>query len=154
MNREVRVGILGMVAILVLLIGVYGFHHMSWGEEKGMTFRVVMSSSRGLSAGSSVRYAGVNVGQVTAVTLADHRAVVTVKTKKADIPKNAHYEVAKDGILGTYYLRITGGDGALVSSGEDVLALGDGKWEKMTDKAKKLVETLKETRKHVNELSY
>lgn len=152
MNREVRVGLWSMGLIICAVIFSYAFHQFSWGSPKVITWQVILSSSQGLSGGSPVRYAGVAVGTVKSVELENHQAKVEVETKvEAHIPKNADVSVAKDGILGTYYLKVSGGHGANLQNGDEIKSLSDDKWEAMTEKAKKLVKTLEETKSHVKE---
>lgn len=152
MNREVRVGLWSMGLIICAVIFSYAFHQFSWGSPKVITWQVLLSSSQGLSGGSPVRYAGVAVGTVKSVELENHQAKVKVETKvEAHIPKNADVSVAKDGILGTYYLKVSGGYGANLQNGDEIKNLSDDKWEAMTGKAKKLVKTLEETKSHVKE---
>ena len=48
-------------------------------------------------------------------------------------------------------MKVSGGHGANLQNGDEIKSLSDDKWEAMTEKAKKLVKTLEETKSHVKE---
>ena len=64
----------------------------------------------GLLEGAPVRYAGVNVGNVTAVQLASYAVLVKVSLdRELLIPADSEFVIATSGVLGDKYIAIKPG---------------------------------------------
>jgi phospholipid/cholesterol/gamma-HCH transport system substrate-binding protein len=138
---EIKVGAFVVLGLSLLVVFVFAIGDLSTAFKPGYRLRVIFDSANGITDGSPVQYAGVEVGKVQRVDLvlaADHaipkvqlsvRLPVDVTVRSDD---NA--SISTFGLLGEKYLQITPGpgdgavlepDGALVGkppvSTEDIM---------------------------------
>lgn len=106
--------ILGLFVVLGIALFVYGIFQVGTREEmfkKTITVTTTFSNTNGLKAGSNVRYNGVKVGNVKAVTLINDTTVqVDIKVeenKRPYILKNVIASIASDGLMGDKFVNLT-----------------------------------------------
>jgi len=109
---EARVGLVVLVAA-VLLAGLVVFLGRGLVRPPGYELRVVFPDAEGLSAGSSVRMAGVQIGTVESLRLTDdHRAEVRVRIRPGvRLPRGSTFRVASGTLLGNRFLAVVPGPG-------------------------------------------
>ncbi len=82
-------------------------------------------SAEGLSVGSEVHLAGVQVGTVTALTLdkSTYQAVAEFGVvDSVEIPEDTEAKIASEGLLGGTFLEITpGGSDVMLNNGEEII---------------------------------
>jgi phospholipid/cholesterol/gamma-HCH transport system substrate-binding protein len=106
-KHEFGVGILvivamGLLAYMAVKIG--GLRNV--GEE--ITVNMVIGDAAGLSEGAAVRIAGVQVGQIGAMSVIHDKAqLTTMVAKSAQLREDATIQVRARSILGEKYLEIT-----------------------------------------------
>lgn len=112
MKPEARVGLVVVVAAL-LLLGLVAFLGRGLVRPPGYHLRVVIPDAEGLSPGSAVRMAGVQIGTVEALRLtSDHRAEVVVRVRpEVQLPKGSTFRVATSTLLGNRFLAVIPGPG-------------------------------------------
>lgn len=112
MRPEARVGLVVVVGGL-LLVGLAAFLGWEVWRERGYEFTVVFDNAEGLTPGTPVRMAGVQVGVVRDLHLTpDHRAAVRVRVRPdAAIPSDSRFSVASGTLLGNRYLAVVPGTG-------------------------------------------
>ncbi len=112
MKPEARVGLVVVLAAVVL-VGLAAFLGRGLLRPAGYELRVVFKDAEGLSAGSAVRMAGVQVGTVEGLRLtADHRAEVVVRIRPdVRIPRGSTFRVATSTLLGNRFLAVVPGPG-------------------------------------------
>ena len=78
------------------------------------TYKAMFSDVTGLLAGNDVRLAGVRVGQVTGIELADRKLARVTFTldQKRKIPKSAILRLRYRNLVGERYLAVTEGPGS------------------------------------------
>jgi len=110
MRPEARVGLVVVVGA-ILLVGLAAF--LGWGvlQERGYEFTVIFDNAEGLTPGTPVRMAGVQVGAVRGLHLTpDHRAAVRVRVRpEVAIPSDSRFVVASSTLLGNRYLAVLPG---------------------------------------------
>ncbi|MBI4353248.1 MAG: MCE family protein [Candidatus Omnitrophica bacterium] len=157
-NLELRVGLfvfvaLGLLAALVFKAGDFYL-------KPGYTLRFIFNFVSGVDAGSPVRLAGVNVGEVKSIRVIRSEAGETQAEIIAWIAQDIHIEEDAEvrinslGLIGEKYVEILPGtSGAKTLSDGGVLA---GKapvvLEKLTESGARLVRKLEETVDHINEV--
>ncbi len=112
MRPEARVGLLvvAAAAILVVTLVLLGYGVF---RPPGYTLRVVFTDAEGLTPGTPVRMAGVEVGTVESLQLTeDHRAEARVRIRpEVRIPRGTTFQVASSTLLGNRFLAVVPGPG-------------------------------------------
>ncbi len=118
LSTEAKVGAVTLLAFSLLAGMIVMIGGMNYGE-KGYPVRVTFSQVAGLKPGNVVRYAGVEVGKVDAMSISpDGIEVRAMITSGAKIPQGAKFNIGSDGLLGEKFIEITpphqmAGDGEL-----------------------------------------
>ena len=116
----------GTIVTLVAIVLLFLFYTSTRGA--GVTgYELIAHFSRadGLSIGSEVRIAGVNVGRVSGLELNPANFLATVRMKidrGIQIPAGASINCTSDGLLGSVHLDITPGHEKNVMRSGDVIA--------------------------------
>ncbi len=104
------------VGIFVVLgIAALGYLSISLGQisflgGSGYTVTVDFPSVGGLKAGSSVEIAGVEIGKVQSIGLADYQARVTLKVQSGiKLQEDSIASIKTKGLIGEKYIRISPG---------------------------------------------
>lgn len=110
LNRNIRLGVFVVTGVILLIVGLYFI-----GNNKNMfnkTFRLhtVFQNVNGLTAGSNVRYSGIDVGTVDKIEFINDTSiyvemVMAVNMKKI-IKKNSVARVGTDGLMGNKLINI------------------------------------------------
>ncbi len=107
---EVKVGIFVLIALAAL-----GYLSLQLGEEKistkkGYPVKAVFDDVSGLVAGARVEMAGVEIGRVSDIALADGKALVKMRIYEGvKVAKDAVAMVRTKGVLGDRYIEIKQG---------------------------------------------
>ena len=107
LSTEAKVGAVTLVAFILLAGMVLMIGGLNYGEQ-GYPVNVTFSQVAGLKPGNVVRYAGVDVGKVEALSiLPDGVAVKAMITSGVKLPQGAKYSIGSDGLLGEKFIEIT-----------------------------------------------
>ena len=107
---NVAVGIFVVLGILALGYLSIKLGRVSLFGGRGYVVTVDFPSIGGLKAGSSVEIAGVNVGQVESIGLADYQARVTLRVQSGiKLQEDAIASIKTKGLIGEKYIRISPG---------------------------------------------
>lgn len=121
-SLEARVGAFVFVGILVFIFfSVKSGTIEIPGKKKGITIVAVFDQIAGLDTKSPARVAGVKIGVVDEIKLADGRAEVYVRLNSGvQIRRNATASLGSLGLLGEKYLEIKGGtaDAPILEEGD------------------------------------
>jgi len=99
--------ILGMVALGYLSIQL---GQVSFLGSRGYAVTVDFPSVGGLKAGSAVEIAGVEIGRVESIGLADYQARVTLRVRSGiKLQEDAIASIKTKGLIGEKYIRISPG---------------------------------------------
>ena len=118
-NLEVTVGlfvILGMCALAYLSIRL---GQLQIGQGRTYDLTAVFPSVAGLRVGATIEIAGVQVGRVQEINLANYAAVVTLRLEKqVQLQEDAIASIRTCGLIGEKYVSITpGGSERLLTAG-------------------------------------
>jgi len=118
-NLEVTVGlfvVLGLCALAYLSIRL---GQLQIGQGHTYDLIAVFPSVAGLRVGATIEIAGVQVGRVQEINLANYAAVVTLRLEKqVQLQEDAIASIRTRGLIGEKYISITpGGSERLLTAG-------------------------------------
>ena len=129
MNKELKIGFVGIVSIIVLFLGVSylkGLNVLDSSRE----FYAIYNNIGGLKVGSSVLVNGYQVGVVSKVDLVDNvNQSLLVKIsidKDFDIPVNSVSKIVNQDLMGSKGINLVLGDDAALAESGDTLFSGVG----------------------------
>jgi phospholipid/cholesterol/gamma-HCH transport system substrate-binding protein len=112
MDRRVNVAV-GMFLVLgILALGYLSIKlgRVSFLGNTGYPVTVEFPSVGGLKAGSSVEIAGVEIGRVESIGLADYQARVVLRVKRdVQLQEESIASIKTKGLIGEKYVRISPG---------------------------------------------
>jgi phospholipid/cholesterol/gamma-HCH transport system substrate-binding protein len=118
-NLEVIVGlfvILGLCALAYLSVRL---GQLQIGQGNTYDLTAVFPTVAGLREGATVEIAGVQIGRVQDIQLADYAAAVTLRIdKQVQLQEDAIASIRTRGLIGEKYVRVSpGGSDRLLSAG-------------------------------------
>jgi phospholipid/cholesterol/gamma-HCH transport system substrate-binding protein len=127
MANSVAEAVIGAV-VLATAVGFVVYAGQTRGVQlEGGSFPLTASfrSAEGISVGTDVRLAGINVGSVTALDLdpASYQAKVTFTVQaNLEIPEDTDVKIASEGLLGGSFVELTpGASEFMLKPGDQVL---------------------------------
>ncbi len=130
-----KVGLVIIIGIVVSIVMIIRFS-AKWGQDNGLIVLYAdFDDATGLAIRSQVKVAGIQIGEVTAISLEDHHAHVTFNVREdvalyAGINPENDNEFSKNGatvakklsgILGDYHLELTPGiEGERLKTGDSI----------------------------------
>jgi phospholipid/cholesterol/gamma-HCH transport system substrate-binding protein len=107
MKTEVRVGLIVVLAA-VLFVGMLVFLGRGLFAEPGYQIRIVFTNAEGLTPGTVVRMAGVQIGTVRSLELTpDNRAEVRIRIRPGvEIARGSRFLIATTTLLGQRHLSV------------------------------------------------
>ena len=112
--------------VLVAAAGFLGYAVANTGRStvSGYTLRAAFDNISGISIGSPVRLAGVQIGSVTGARIdaQSYRAVLTFTVQPAvKLPEDSSAEITTEGLLGGNALSVTpGGEERMLADGGEI----------------------------------
>ncbi len=108
LSMEAKVGLLVLGGSIILLWMTFAVGKFEFGAKKGYTITAVFDSVAGLDTKAAVRMAGVKIGTVEAVELADSRAKVVMRIfPDVHIQRNVRASIKTMGLLGEKFVEIS-----------------------------------------------
>ena len=118
-NLEVTVGLFVVLGLCALAYLSVRLGQLQVGRGNTYDLTAVFPTVAGLREGATVEIAGVQVGRVQDITLADYAAVVTLRLdKQVKLQDDAIASIRTRGLIGEKFVRITpGGSEQLLTAG-------------------------------------
>ena len=119
---ELSVGLFIIAGVICLGYLSIKLGRMEVLGDKGYDVYAIFTNSGGLKTGSSITIAGVNVGRVKDITLADYQARIVMNlSANVKIQEDAIASIKTKGLIGEKFIEITpGGSDSLVQPGERI----------------------------------
>lgn len=139
-RRRFRVGLVVLVALIAFGVGVFMVGQRASIFTRKVDYRIRFASASGLTAGNSVRLAGVTVGNVIDVALSetpgDSTVTVTVSVERkmtSRIRTDTRASIKTIGLLGDKYIELQGGSAAAaeIAPGGEIPAAREADIEKL-----------------------
>jgi phospholipid/cholesterol/gamma-HCH transport system substrate-binding protein len=119
LSAEAKVGLLVLAGSIILLYMTFAVGKYEFGERKGYRVYAVFDSVSGIDAKAAVRMAGVKIGSVEKVELADSRAKLTLRIyPEVKVLRSSQAMVKTMGLLGEKYVEIIPPQGHAQVSGQ------------------------------------
>ena len=118
-NLEVTVGLFVVLGLCALAYLSVRLGQLQVGRGNTYDLTAVFPTVAGLREGATVEIAGVQVGRVQDISLAEYAAVVTLRLdKQVKLQDDAIASIRTRGLIGEKYVRITpGGSERLLAAG-------------------------------------
>ena len=124
-NFEVWLGLLAIVSAVVLFWGYFWLTGQPLGE-RGYHVMVVLPDAQGLSKGARVQVAGVEVGVVRSVQLAEpERVVIRLWVQRSvQLPRDSRALLQSVGVFGDQIVMLIPGSSTTLAANGDTLTAG------------------------------
>jgi len=110
LSAEAKAGVTVFLSVVLFAAMAMAVGRIDFRRTEGTELTLTFDNVGGLVEGAPVRYAGVNVGTVTAVQLAGNQVLVRVRLdRELLIPSDSRFMIAVSGILGDKYIEIQPG---------------------------------------------
>ena len=114
-GNTVRLGIFVVVIFILFSIGVYNIGNKNNLFGKTFTVSSTFNNVKGLQIGNNVRYAGIDVGRVSQISLSNDSVIrVDMQLQRkfqTFLKKDAISSIGSDGLVGNMIVNISPGDG-------------------------------------------
>ncbi len=155
LSKETKVGVFALVICVILGLAAFFWNPMHYFRNDTYSVQAVFDNVQGVKVGNHVMYAGVSVGKVQRISIEDGKAVLhLVMKKEISIPQDAQFTIDNKGVVGDYYVKITGGHPAsgTLQEGMTVAEYHSDKMDRLLEKANHLMDTAENVGKNVNKV--
>jgi phospholipid/cholesterol/gamma-HCH transport system substrate-binding protein len=142
---EVKVGAvtLGGFIILALMLTFLGVFSFAGRHYK---LNVIFDDVNGLKVGNEVRFAGVPIGKVSDIIVDGSKVKVEMSIEqKQKVPRNSHFSIGMDGVMGTKFVTIAPPEiatGVTFREGETITGQSSGGMDKLMNSSAKVMEKM------------
>ena len=154
MSKEVKVGIVVLVAFIAFLVSYWFLDNMF---VKSSTYEIFayFDSIEKIDKGAQVRLSGFKIGTVTAIELtSDLKAKVTMKIdNKIKIPSDSKSLATSGAIIGEIFIKIVPGKrNNYLKNKDSINAISNVNFDEITNNVNNLLILTEESMKHINEI--
>lgn len=108
LSPEIKAGVTVLLSIILFATMAMAVGRIDFKRGESVELTLSYQNVDGLLEGAPVRYAGVNVGNVTAVQLASSAVLVQIRLdRELIIPADSRFVIATSGVLGDKYIEIS-----------------------------------------------
>lgn len=153
-SSEIKAGIFIVLAVVTFGFFLFTLGNMSYFKPEQKIVRMVFNSSMGLEVGTTVRYSGLEVGEIKSIDFADSSGnsmgdgkVMVVSSIDAAIvvKKTSTAMIKTEGLMGGFYVDIRPGPGTELLADDGVLVGQDSfEFAKVGDMAADIVLEIKD----------
>lgn len=158
---EIKVGMFIVLGLALFILFLFAIGDLSTAFQPGYRLHVLFDSANGITNGSPVQYAGVEVGKVQAVQLVYPKDATRPKVELiARLPSSVivrtddQAAISTFGLLGEKYLEITPGEGGgeVLKSGGRLVGKPPVSTERVIERSNEVLTELKQTLQGINNL--
>jgi phospholipid/cholesterol/gamma-HCH transport system substrate-binding protein len=158
---EVKVGVFILSGLALLVVFIFAIGDLSTLFQPGYRLRVIFDSANGITDGSPVQYAGVEVGKVEAVQIVYPKDQAVPKVQllvrlpsSVTVRADDVASISTFGLLGEKYLEIEPGPGAQPVLGPDGQLVGKPpvSTERIIERSNEVLTEFKQTLQGLNSL--
>jgi len=160
LKTEIKVGAFIVSGIFLLIIFVFAIGDISTYFQPGYALRVLFATANGITEGSPVQYAGVEVGKIQRVNIKyrpDRTPSVELVVRlpsSVTVREDDEASISTFGLLGEKYLEITPGPGkgGIVEPDGQLVGKPPVSTEDVIERSSEVLNELKQTLQGVNNL--
>ncbi len=158
---ELKVGAFIVVTVVLLMVVLFAIGDLATYFEPAYRVRVLFDSANGISSGSPVQYAGVEVGKVEGVQIVSLTDRPTPKVelvarlpKRVQIHSDDEAAISTFGLLGEKYLQIIPGpgQGPLLKATDILIGKPPVSTERIIERSNEVLAEFKRTLEGLNSL--
>ncbi|MBI4340896.1 MAG: MCE family protein, partial [Candidatus Omnitrophica bacterium] len=158
-TMEVKVGTWVVLGLVLFVFFLFAIGDLSTAFQPGYTLRVIFDSANGITDGSPVQYAGVEVGKVQAVRIVYARETGAPKVELlARLPSTVKVHaddeaaISTFGLLGEKYLEIRpgGGGGAILPPDGELVGNPPVSTERIMERSNEVLTEFKQALEGLN----
>ena len=158
---EIKVGAFIVLGVVLFIIFIFAIGDLSKLFQPGYSLRVLFDSANGITDGSPVQYAGVEVGKIQAVQLRHPTQASPAKVallvrlpSSLTVRTDDEAAISTFGLLGEKYLEITpgSGQGKVVGPGGELIGKPPVSTERVIERSNEVLTELKQTLQGINNL--
>ncbi len=153
-SSEVKAGIFIVLGVLTFGMFLFTLGNISYFKPEQKNVRMVFNSSMGLEVGTTVRYSGLEIGEIKSIDFADSTGndrgdgkvmVVSAIDSSITVKKNSTAMIKTEGLMGGFYVDIRPGSGKELLP-DDGIIIGQDTFEfaKVGDMAADIVMEVKD----------
>lgn len=154
LSTEAKVGLMSAIGLVILGWMIIWVGHIDFGPQ-GRTVEAVFRYVDGLVEGNPVRYAGVDVGKVTKVSVNSKGVIVKMQLKPGvTIPEGSKFTITSMGLLGEKFVEIVPNPLATrdLADGEQVEGIDPQRLDDLFATADKLVRDMQKLVNNLNDV--
>jgi len=153
-TTEAKVGVFTLMGLLLFAMAVAFLSRVSIFEPPQMHIRGEFMTVTGLKPGNAVKFSGVDVGKIKALSVNGKGASVEMSLNAdTKIPKDSIFTLASDGIIGDKFLQIIPGTSQIMlKEGDVVYGEGRSEMEKGFDSANEVMKEANKSLKAINNI--
>ena len=114
-SQKLRLGLFVLIGTILFITGVYLIGQRENMFKKTFTISAYFQNVNGLQKGNNVRYSGIDIGTVKAITMVNDSTIkveLSIEEKIiSHIKKNAIATIGSDGLVGNMIVNIVPGKG-------------------------------------------
>jgi phospholipid/cholesterol/gamma-HCH transport system substrate-binding protein len=156
MRRELKIGIFLAGTFLIVAVFIFIVGDLStWFQKSGYELSVFFPSSTGLERRAAVRLAGVKIGYVRDIRLAQRKAQVVMSiSPQYQVPKGSTASLSSLGLVGERYIEIAPSDQLdFLKPGESIEASVSVGFDQLGNMASSLGDELKEVARSIRTMT-
>lgn len=149
-STEAKVGAFTLAGLLTFAVIIVQLSHVVLFGKEGFHVTGYFQEAEGITPGSPVRYAGVEVGRVDSVAVDKGQALLSLRFYEgSEIPKDAAFSIQTSSVMGGQYVKVADGhaEGGLLEEGMVIHGSAApgfdsamNKMDKLADSAQKLLD--------------
>ena len=159
-SLEIKVGAFMVTGVALLVVFLFVIGDLSTYFQPGYTLRVIFDAANGISGGSPVQYAGVEVGKVEAVRIVQAEAGPPKVELLARLPRSIRVRaddvasISTFGLLGEKYLEIMPGpaEGPVLKGGHVLMGKPPVSTERIIERSNAVLAEFERTLEGLNSL--
>ena len=158
---EVKVGAFIVLGLVLFFFFIFAIGDLSTAFQPGYRLRILFDSANGITDGSPVQYAGVEVGKVQAVRIEhptnEHRpqvALIIRLPSSITVRSDDEASISTFGLLGEKYLELTPGpgEGELLRPEGELVGKPPVSTERVIERSNEVLTEFKQTLQGINSL--
>jgi phospholipid/cholesterol/gamma-HCH transport system substrate-binding protein len=139
-SQKIRIGIFTVAGLLILIAGIFAIGNQKYMFGERFSIYGTFKNISGLQIGNNVRFAGLNVGTVTGITIENDSTIRATMRIKGSIHKflkdDATASIGTDGLMGDKLINISPGlsGNKLIEKGGQIKTINPVEYDKIINK--------------------